>query len=98
MRTLTRSLLLAAATMLTLEAAPPIKNVPTLDTTAVGASSSVSLGGLTYVNKGLVGVGNFSASTLDSRGDTLGGDEHSDLTTFAWVVVHLLERTTCKGQ
>ncbi len=84
MRTLTRSLLLAAATMLTLEAAPPIKNVPTLDTTAVGASSSVSLGGLTYVNKGLVGVGNFSSSALDSRGDTLGSFSSFKIDTNTW--------------
>jgi len=84
MRTLTRSLLLAAATMLTLEAAPPIKNVPTLDTTAVGASSSVSFGGLTYVNKGLVGVGNFSASALDSRGDTLGSFSSFKIDTNTW--------------
>ena len=84
MRTLTRSLLLAAAVMLTLEAAPPIKNVPTLDTTAVGASSSVSLGGLTYVNKGLVGVGNFSSSMLDSRGDTLGSFSSFKIDTTTW--------------
>ena len=84
MRTLTRSLLLAAATMLTLEAAPPIKNVPTLDATAVGASSSVSLGGLTYVNKGLVGVGNFSSSALDSRGDTLGSFSSFKIDTNTW--------------
>jgi hypothetical protein len=84
MRTLTRSLLLAAATMLTLEAAPPIKNVPTLDTTAVGASSTVSLGGLTYVNKGLVGVGNFSSSMLDSRGDTLGSFSSFKIDTTTW--------------
>ena len=84
MRTLTRSLLLAAATMLTLEAAPPIKNVPTLDTTAVGASSSVSLGGLTYKNLGLVGVGNFSASSLDSRGDTLGSFSSFKIDTTSW--------------
>ena len=84
MRTLTRSLLIAAAAMLTLEAAPPIKNVPTLDTTAVGASSSVSLGGLTYVNKGLVGVGNFSSSMLDSRGDTLGSFSSFKIDTTTW--------------
>ena len=84
MRTLTRSLLLAAATMLTLEAAPPIKNVPTLDTTAVGDSSSVTFGGLTYVNKGLVGVGNFSASALDSRGDTLGSFSSFKIDTNTW--------------
>jgi hypothetical protein len=84
MRTLTRSLLLAAATMLTLRAAPPIKNVPTLDTTAVGDSSSVTFGGLTYVNKGLVGVGNFSASALDSRGDTLGSFSSFKIDTNTW--------------
>jgi hypothetical protein len=84
MRTLTRSLLLAAATMLTLEAAPPIKNVPTLDTTAVGDSSSVTFGGLTYVNKGLVGVGNFSASALDSRADTLGSFSSFKIDTNTW--------------
>ena len=84
MRTLTRSLLLAAATTLSLEAVPPIKNVPTLDATAVGASSSVSLGGLTYVNKGLVGVGNFSSSTLDSRGDTLGSFSSFKIDTTSW--------------
>jgi hypothetical protein len=84
MRTLTRSLLLAAATMLTLEAAPPIKNVPTLDTTAVGASSTATLGSLTYVNKGLVGVGNFSSSTLDSRGDTLGSFSSFKIDTTSW--------------
>jgi hypothetical protein len=84
MRTLTRSLLLAAATMLTLEAAPPTKVIPTLDTTPVGSSSSVSLGGLTYVNKGLVGVGNFSPSTLDSRGDTLGSFSSFKIDTNTW--------------
>jgi hypothetical protein len=84
MRTLTRSLLLAAATMLTLEASPPIKNVPTLDTTAIGDSSSVTLGSLTYKNLGLVGVGNFSSSALDSRGDTLGSFSSFKIDTSTW--------------
>lgn len=84
MRTLTRSLLLAAASMLTLEAVPPIKNVPSLDTTAVGDSSNVTIGSLTYVNQGLVGVGNFSSSALDSRGDTLGSFSSFKIDTSTW--------------
>ncbi len=84
MRHLTRSLLLAAASSLALQASPPIKNVPTLDPTPVGASSSVSLGGVTYVNQGLVGGGVFSANTVDGLGDTRGSFSSFKVDTTSW--------------
>ena len=69
MRILTRSLLLAAASS-------PLFAVnygtPFLDATAPTQSSSVSFGGSTYVNQGLVGVGVFATNIIDGRGDTFG--------------------------
>lgn len=69
MRNLTRSLLLAAAVS-------PLYatnyGTPFLDATAPTVSSSVSLGGQSFVNKGLVGVGIFATNVLDGRGDTFG--------------------------
>jgi hypothetical protein len=69
MRNLTRSLLLAAA-VTPLFAAN--YGTPFLDTTAPTLSSTVSLGGQNYVNKGLVGVGVFATNVIDGRGDTFG--------------------------
>ena len=63
MRHLSRVLLAAAAT-LTLSAGPLTYTAPNLDTTPVGATKSVAFGGATYVNQGLVGVGNFTACLL----------------------------------
>ena len=69
MRTLTRSLLLAAAVS-------PLYAInygsPFLDSTAPTVSSSVSFGGQSFVNKGLVGVGVFATNVIDGRGDTFG--------------------------
>lgn len=69
MRTLTRSLLLAAATT-------PLFAVnygtPLLDLTPPLGSSAVSFGGVSYVNQGLVGVGVFATNIIDGRGDTFG--------------------------
>jgi hypothetical protein len=69
MRHLTRSLLLAAAVS-------PLYAInygsPFLDTTAPTVSSSVSFGGQSFVNKGLVGVGVFATNVIDGRGDTFG--------------------------
>jgi hypothetical protein len=69
MRTITRSLLLAAA-VTPLFAAN--YGTPFLDTTAPTLSSTVSLGGQNYVNQGLVGVGVFATNVIDGRGDTFG--------------------------
>lgn len=69
MRNLTRSLLLAAS-VTPLFAAN--YGTPFLDTTAPMDSSTVSFGGQSYVNKGLVGVGVFATNVIDGRGDTFG--------------------------
>lgn len=69
MRTLTRSLLLAAA------ASPLFAanfGTPFLDNTAPTISTTVSLGGQNFVNQGLVGVGVFATNVIDGRGDTFG--------------------------
>ena len=69
MRTLTRSLLLAAAVS-PLYAADYRSRL--LDTTAPTVSSTVSFGGQNFVNQGLVGVGVFATNVIDARGDTFG--------------------------
>lgn len=81
MRTLTRSLLLAAAVS-------PLYatnyGVPFLDTTAPTVSSTVSFGGQSFVNKGLVGVGVFATNVIDGRGDTLGSFSSFKLDHNTW--------------
>jgi len=57
---------------------------PNLDTTAVGASRSVTLEGATFVNQGLVGVGVFAANTIDSLGDTLGSFSSFKVDLSSW--------------
>ena len=84
MRHLTRSLLVAAAASISLSAGPITYTTPNLDTTAVGATKSVSFGGATYLNKGLVGVGVFSASTIDGLGDTLGSFSSFKVDVSTW--------------
>jgi hypothetical protein len=69
MRTLTRSLLLAAA-VTPLFAAN--YGTPFLDNTAPTISTTISLGGQNFVNQGLVGVGVFATNVIDGRGDTFG--------------------------
>ena len=44
----------------------------TPNTTTAAGAQSVSLGGTTFVNQGLVGVGRLSATTRDFAGETLG--------------------------
>jgi hypothetical protein len=83
MRILTRSLLLAAATI-SLSAGPLTYTAPNLDTTAVGATKTVSFGGVNYLNKGLVGVGSFSSSAIDGLGDTLGSFSSFKIDTNTW--------------
>jgi hypothetical protein len=84
MRTLTRSLLLAAAASISLSAGPLTYTTPNLDTTAVGAVKTVSFNGASYLNKGLVGVGSFSSSTIDGLGDTLGSFSSFKVDTNTW--------------
>lgn len=69
MRTLTRSLLIAAS-VTPLFAAN--YDSPFLDNTAPTISTTVSLGGQNFVNQGLVGVGVFATNVIDGRGDTFG--------------------------
>ena len=83
MRTLTRSLLLAAASI-SLSAGPITYTTPNLDLTAVGAVKTVSFNGASYLNKGLVGVGSFSSSTIDGLGDTLGSFSSFKVDTNTW--------------
>ena len=84
MRTLTRSLLLAAAASISLSAGPITYTAPNLDTTAVGAVKTVSFNGASYLNKGLVGVGSFSSSAIDGLGDTLGSFSSFKIDTNTW--------------
>jgi len=67
-----RSLLLALAVCLSLEAVPPVRSLPQLDATPAGATTTVTLGGATYQQHGLVGVGGLPSDSLVRRGDTLG--------------------------
>jgi len=67
-----------------LPASPPVKATPQLDPTPVGASSHVSLGGVKYVNHGLVGVGVVPASARDGRGDTLGSFSSFKVDPATW--------------
>jgi hypothetical protein len=84
MRTLTRSLLLAAAASISLSAGPITYTAPNLDTTAVGAVKTVSFNGASYLNKGLVGVGSFSSSAIDGLGDTLGSFSSFKVDVSSW--------------
>jgi hypothetical protein len=84
MRTLTRSLLLAAAASISLSAGPITYTTPNLDLTAVGAVKTVSFNGASYLNKGLVGVGSFSSSAIDGLGDTLGSFSSFKVDTNTW--------------
>ncbi len=81
MRTLTRSLLLAAATSPLFAAN---YDTPFLDTTAPMDSSTVSFAGQSYVNKGLVGVGVFSPNVIDGLGDTFGSFSSFKLDHSSW--------------
>ena len=84
MRTLTRSLLVAAAASISLSAGPITYTTPNLDATAVGAVKTVSFNGASYLNKGLVGVGSFSSSAIDGLGDTLGSFSSFKVDTNTW--------------
>jgi hypothetical protein len=84
MRTLTRSLLLAAAATISLSAGPITYTAPNLDTTAVGATKSVSFNGATYLNKGLVGVGTYASGNIDGLGDTLGSFSSFKVDVNTW--------------
>ena len=65
-----RALALVAASALAAGAAT--YTTPNLDTTPVGQAKPVWFGGLKFVNKGLVGVGQLAVGALDDRGDSLG--------------------------
>jgi hypothetical protein len=83
MRILTRSLLLAAASI-SLSAGPLTYTTPNLDTTAVGAVKTVSFNGASYLNKGLVGVGTYASGNIDGLGDTLGSFSSFKVDVSSW--------------
>ncbi|GBL29839.1 uncharacterized secreted protein ARB_04696 [Opitutia bacterium] len=83
MRHLARTLPAAILT-LALSAGPVTYTKPNLDPTPVGATKSVSFAGATYLNKGLVGVGNFPASAVDGLGDTLGSFSSFKVDPATW--------------
>ena len=83
MRHLPRALLAAAATI-TLSAGPITYTAPNIDTTAVGATKSVSFNGATYLNQGLVGVGNYVSNGIDGLGDTLGSFSSFKVDVTTW--------------
>jgi len=74
----------AAILTLALSAGPVTYTKPNLDLTPVGATKSVSFAGATYLNKGLVGVGNFPASAVDGLGDTLGSFSSFKVDPATW--------------
>jgi len=74
----------AAALALALSAGPITYTTPNLDPTPVGATKSVPFAGVTYLNKGLVGVGNFPASAIDGLGDTLGSFSSFKVDPATW--------------
>jgi len=74
----------AAILTLALSAGPVTYTKPNLDPTPVGATKSVSFAGATYLNKGLVGVGNFPASAVDGLGDTLGSFSSFKVDPATW--------------
>ena len=74
----------AAIRTLALSAGPVTYTKPNLDPTPVGATKSVSFAGATYLNKGLVGVGNFPASAVDGLGDTLGSFSSFKVDPATW--------------
>lgn len=80
MRHLTRTLLLAAASPLL----AVNYGTPFLDATAPTQASSVSFGGSTYVNKGLVGVGVLPSNFVDGLGDTFGSFSSFKLDHSTW--------------
>jgi hypothetical protein len=84
MRTLHRSLLVAAAASISLSAGPITYTTPNLDTTAVGAVKTVSFNGASYLNKGLVGVGTYASGNIDGLGDTLGSFSSFKVDVSSW--------------
>ncbi|GGD99138.1 hypothetical protein GCM10011529_01570 [Polymorphobacter glacialis] len=78
---------LSAAILLAGVAVPAVAQsivVPTANIITTAGSSSAVLGGQTFVNKGLVGVGRLSASTRDFAGETLGSFSAMALDLSAW--------------
>ena len=57
---------------------------PNLDSTPVGEAKPVWLGGVKFVNKGLVGVGQLAVGALDDRGDSLGSFSSFKIDPKTW--------------
>ncbi|MEY4775505.1 MAG: hypothetical protein RL759_18, partial [Verrucomicrobiota bacterium] len=57
---------------------------PNLDPTPVGQAKPVWLGGVKFVNKGLVGVGQLAVGALDDRGDSLGSFSSFKIDPQTW--------------
>ncbi|KAJ7444474.1 esterase-like activity of phytase-domain-containing protein [Mycena latifolia] len=68
-------LALHVLSLLDISAASPLSNArkPTPAQTAASTAVSVALGGVTYVNQGLVAFGRIPSNFTESTGDTLGG-------------------------
>lgn len=83
-RSLTTGLALAAsaAALMSAMAAPTAISTPNVQTTA--GSVSVTFGGQTFVNKGLVGSGRVSATLRDFNGDTLGSFSGMSFIASTW--------------
>jgi hypothetical protein len=57
---------------------------PNIDSTPVGEAKPVWLGGVKFVNKGLVGVGQLAVGALDDRGDSLGSFSSFKIDPKTW--------------
>lgn len=84
-----RKVALCAASVLSLAAATGSAHAQsavytTPNTTTTAGAASVSLGGKTFVNQGLVGVGRLSATTRDFAGETLGSFSGMALDLGSW--------------
>ncbi|WP_156679471.1 esterase-like activity of phytase family protein [Sphingomonas profundi] len=82
----TSSRLLAAAVLLgsTTSAFAQSRSYTTPNITTQAGAASATLGGQTFVNQGLVGVGRLSANTRDFAGETLGSFSGMALDLASW--------------
>ncbi|HEY8066522.1 MAG TPA: esterase-like activity of phytase family protein [Methylosinus sp.] len=79
-----RHWLLASISALALHGAAMAQTYRTPNVAANDGAASISLGGLTFTNQGLVGTGRLPATTIDFLGDTLGSFSSLAIDPYSW--------------
>ncbi|WP_159727070.1 esterase-like activity of phytase family protein [Methylosinus sp. Ce-a6] len=79
-----RTLLLASISTLALHGAATAQSYRTPNVVANDDPSSISLGGVSFTNQGLVGTGRLPAATIDFLGDTLGSFSSLAIDPYSW--------------